>query len=507
MVNSMLPTWTGIPSWFLRKWWYRLEAYTTNCSWFKGGAIVTMMEPRCLVGDDGLVSEGALHLARVPRPRDGAAVAARLADRLPRGGAARGRRLRRVRDRRPVDRSSCARAPGEHRGVPQRVPAPRHAARRGPRPLRRRAHPLSATTAGATRSTGASREAFRSARVRHAARRPPARRRCAPNAGAASCSSTWTPDAEPLLEFLDPLPDAAGAVPPARDALPLVPDDDPAGELEGRRRRLQRGLPRAGRARADPAVDRRHEHRLRAVPHPRALRPPAERAAAAAARARDSASPADDVDEGEILAALVAGLGGAFLKEERALVEELRATPHPPGTICWRCYQRAPHGADAARAASTSSAFTPEQMTSADDVYWFPNVVGPIYPGSAILFRVRPNGLDPDSAIKDTWVLEWPRPGRRRGRCPSGASSPTGRRRDWGEITTQDYENITRGADRHEVARVRRAAPQPAPGGQHPPHAPRDRPVSGADELRGSGAVASNAKIWQGYSHNSKVRG
>ena len=81
-----------------------------------------------------------------------------------------------------------------------------------------------------------------------------------------------------------------------------------------------------------------------------------------------------------------------------------------------------------------------ELMTSADDVYWFPNLVGPIYPGSAILFRVRPNGLDPDSAIKDTWVLEWPAPGRER-RCRSASSTPTGEH-DWGLITTQDYENM-----------------------------------------------------------------
>ena len=59
------------------------------------------------------------------------------------------------------------------------------------------------------------------------------------------------------------------------------------------------------------------------------------------------------------------------------------------------------------------SGFTPDLMTSADDVFWFPNVVGPVYPGSALLFRVRPNGRDPNSAIKDTWVLEWPRPGER----------------------------------------------------------------------------------------------
>jgi hypothetical protein len=56
---------------------------------------------------------------------------------------------------------------------------------------------------------------------------------------------------------------------------------------------------------------------------------------------------------------------------------------------------------------------------------------------------VRPNGLDPERAIKDTWVLEWPR--------PDGAWTMPDRRffadwrtRNWGEITTQDYENIER---------------------------------------------------------------
>jgi hypothetical protein len=89
------------------------------------------------------------------------------------------------------------------------------------------------------------------------------------------------------------------------------------------------------------------------------------------------------------------------------------------------------------------SGFTPEQMTSADDVYWFPNVVGPIYPGSAILFRVRPNGLDPASTIKDTWVLEWPRPGAA-WTMPARRFFSDWRSSDWGEITTQDYENVGR---------------------------------------------------------------
>ncbi len=146
--------------------------------------------------------------------------------------------------------------------------------------------------------------------------------------------------------------------------------------------------------------------------------------------------------EGEILAALVAGLGGAFLKEERALVDELRATPHPPGTDLLALYQARRRDLLAARGVDVSD-FEPDQMTSADDVYCFPNVVGPIYPGSAILFRVRPNGLDPESAIKDTWVLEWPAPGAAP-RRPERRFFADWRERDWGEITTQDYENLER---------------------------------------------------------------
>ena len=151
---------------------------------------------------------------------------------------------------------------------------------------------------------------------------------------------------------------------------------------------------------------------------------------------------ADAPDEGAILAALVTGLGGAFLKEERALVAELRAVPHPPGTDLLALFQTRRMDLLAARGFDVSG-FQPDQMTSADDVYCFPNLVGPIYPGSAILFRVRPNGRDPHSAIQDTWALEWPAPGTT-WRMPERRFFPDWRARDWGEITTQDYENLTR---------------------------------------------------------------
>jgi phenylpropionate dioxygenase-like ring-hydroxylating dioxygenase large terminal subunit len=149
----------------------------------------------------------------------------------------------------------------------------------------------------------------------------------------------------------------------------------------------------------------------------------------------------DDVsfDEGEILAALVAGLGGAFLKDERRIVEELRAAGLPPGTLLEH-YQERRRDLLEARGFDTAD-LAPDQMTSAEDVYWFPNFVGPIYPGSAIVFRVRPNGRDPHSAIKDIWVLEWHPPGHD-APLPSRRFYPDWTERDWGEISNQDYANL-----------------------------------------------------------------
>ena len=147
-----------------------------------------------------------------------------------------------------------------------------------------------------------------------------------------------------------------------------------------------------------------------------------------------------EFDEWEILAGLVAGLGGAFLKEERELVEELRSASLPPGTNLLERYQERRMELLQSRGFDVSG-LAKEQMTSADDVYWFPNLVGPVYPGSAILFRVRPNGLDPDSAIKDTWVLEWPRPGDG-WRIPERKFYADWTEKDWGPITNQDYANM-----------------------------------------------------------------
>jgi phenylpropionate dioxygenase-like ring-hydroxylating dioxygenase large terminal subunit len=151
--------------------------------------------------------------------------------------------------------------------------------------------------------------------------------------------------------------------------------------------------------------------------------------------------PDDDVDEGAILAGLVEGLGGAFLREERAAVEELRAAGLPRGELLGAYQQRRMELLEAR--GFDVSGIEADQTTSADDVYCFPNLVGPIYPGSAILFRVRPDGLDPDRSIKDTWVLEWPRPDRE-WTMPERHWFPDWQERDWGVITNQDYTNMAR---------------------------------------------------------------
>ena len=68
--------------------------------------------------------------------------------------------------------------------------------------------------------------------------------------------------------------------------------------------------------------------------------------------------------------------------------------------------------------------------------------MGPIYPGSAILFRVRPNGLDPDSAIKDIWVLQAADPGQPEPPIARRRFYPDWQAKDWGIISNQDYENL-----------------------------------------------------------------
>lgn len=146
----------------------------------------------------------------------------------------------------------------------------------------------------------------------------------------------------------------------------------------------------------------------------------------------------EDVDEWEILSGLVGGLGGLFYRDERRIVDELKDAELSPGATLLGEYQLRRRELLSSRGLDVSR-FTADQMTSADDFFWFPNVLGPIYPGTAIMFRVRPNGLDPDSAIMDLWTLQWPGEGWRP--CEH-KTYPVWEEKDWGLITNQDFANM-----------------------------------------------------------------
>ncbi len=251
-------------------------------------------------------------------------------------------------------------------------------------------------------------------------------------------------DAEPLSQFLDPLPALLApyrledmrlrayrsTVLPANWKV-VVDAFNEAYHVQGTHEQL---LPWTDDTTIQYETLGKHSHYGRLPNARRELRPSAR-----------LGIPPEDVDEGAILEGMVLGLGGAFLKDERALVAELRADDSiPPGKLL-PVFQERRKELLASRGFDVSG-FTPDQMTSADDVYLFPNLVGPIYPGSAILFRVRPDGVSADRAIKDTWVLEWPRPDRE-WRMPERHFHADWREHDWGVITTQDYENMARVQD------------------------------------------------------------
>lgn len=249
------------------------------------------------------------------------------------------------------------------------------------------------------------------------------------------------PEAEPLLDFLDPLPHVLAPYHledmRLRSVLSTVLHANWKAAVDAFNEAYH---VQTGHEQVLPYVDDvsivyetlgRHAHYGRLAGARRVLRP--------SPRLGDRAS---EVDEGEILANLVAGLGGAFLHQERALVDELRASGPPPGQTLLEAYQHRRRDLLAARGLDVSG-LTLDQMTSVEDLFVFPNVVGPIYPGSAILFRARPLGSDPDRCIHDTWVLEWPDPATERTPVRRRVV-PNWRDRDWGELTTQDYENVER---------------------------------------------------------------
>jgi nitrite reductase/ring-hydroxylating ferredoxin subunit len=130
-----------------------------------------------------------------------------------------------------------------------------------------------------------------------------------------------------------------------------------------------------------------------------------------------------DYDEGEILENFIRGLGGLFYRDERALVEEIRADPHEGETMLSR-YQAGRRKLLEARGVSVEE-FGDDQLTSADDVFFFPNMVGPIYPGSPSSSGCGPTAPTPTAASKTHGSCNGPSRTSLR-RRPSAASSRSG---------------------------------------------------------------------------------
>src|SRR3954447_14036356 len=175
------------------------------------------------------------------------------------------------------------------------------------------------------------------------------------------------PDAEPLLDFLDPIPKLLGDYRldemrfRAYRTLVLPANWKAVLDAFNEGYHVQGSHPQILPWTDDVAIAYeqydRHARYGRLEDSRRALRPSPRLGVAD-----------EDVDEAQILAGLVAGLGGAFLKEERAAVEELRAAGLPPGTLL-EAYQRRRMELLAARGFDVSD-LTPDRMTSAEDVYW-----------------------------------------------------------------------------------------------------------------------------------------
>ena len=204
------------------------------------------------------------------------------------------RRLRRVHDRRPVGPGRADRDPTTITGVLQRLPAPGHA----PRPTG------AGNFADGDDPLPLPRVALRARRPARRRRRP---RRVRDRCPTASASPTVRVDSLGRLRVRQPrprrraaarlprsAPEAARAVPPRRDAVPLVPHDvlpanwkvvvdafNEAYHVQGTHPQL---LPWTDDV----------EHRVRAVRHARALRTAAERAPQCCGRARVSASTDDE---------------------------------------------------------------------------------------------------------------------------------------------------------------------------------------------------------------------
>jgi nitrite reductase/ring-hydroxylating ferredoxin subunit len=157
--------------------------------------------------------------------------------------------------------------------------------------------------------------------------------------------------------------------------------------------------------------------------------------------------PPEAVDQQQVLALkiqdLIDSLPGYYGPSEVEALREVARTPLPEGMTAGEFYLRRRRDGAAARDLDWSH-LSDEQVLGGDDVLIFPNFLGPAIAGGWFTYRVRPDGLDPDSSIFEIWTLEERAPG-------APESPPCARQRfadwrdhDWGLVVNQDLANFER---------------------------------------------------------------
>ena len=336
---------------------------------------------------------------------------------------------RRRRDRARSTTPACTAAPASPTGAgafadgAHPVPLPRVA-------LRAR-RPARATSSTATSSP--------------TARRPAPRGRCASSAGAGSCSSTSTPTPSRCSTSSIRCPTLLAPYRLDEMRFRALPHDDHRRELEGGRRRVQRELPRAGHCtrrscrgpttRASPTSS---SARTRTTAGCRTR-------AASCGRARASASRPDESTRARSSPALVAGLGGAFLGEERARSTSCARRARRPATLLGAYQERRMKLLADARLRRVGLHARPDDERRRRVLV--PERRRPDLPGQRApvprpaerprprLARSRTRGCSSGRARATTWQM------------PERRFYADWHERNWGEITEQDYDEPRQRAD------------------------------------------------------------
>ena len=203
--------------------------------------------------------------------------------------------------------------------------------------------------------------------------------RCAAECWGGFVFVNFDPDAEPLLDFLEPIPGLLSAYHLERlrfrayqtTILPanwkvVVDAFNEAYHVQGTHPQLLPWTDDVSIAYEQLGI---HAHYGRLPEARRELRP----------SPRLGLKP-DEYDEGEILAGLVGGLGRLSAATSSQSSKSCGAAPRQAGTTLLQEFQARRCELLASRGLDVSD-LSLDQMTSADDVYCFPNLVGPIYPG------------------------------------------------------------------------------------------------------------------------------